>query len=210
MQFGKGAGAIELLGFREIEERENYQIVRPLLNYSKEELQLYLDKREKRYFIDSSNLTYIFHRNRVRHRYTNRFLREFQSGVLKSFEYLDRDREELLEIVDISQICKLHTFKSGSQRSDLYHIDQILKSEGYMLSAKQRDEIVKQQYTVIGGEWVITLGDRIYIAPFKKTKMDKQFKERCRTLKIPSLVRPYLYETDPKLETIKKIMREEG
>ena len=35
--------------------------------------------------------------------------------------------------------------------------------------------------------------DFVYICPFLKLSMPKDFKDRCRLLKIPALIRPYLH-----------------
>ena len=44
MQLSKGAGLVELIGFNEFEHKENYQIYKPLLTISKNELEEYLLK----------------------------------------------------------------------------------------------------------------------------------------------------------------------
>jgi len=55
MQLSKGAGTVELLGLEKREKREFYTLIRPLLNYTKEELLNYLHKHNIKYFVDSSN-----------------------------------------------------------------------------------------------------------------------------------------------------------
>ena len=42
MQLSKGAGLVELIGFNEFEQKENYKIYKPLLNITKNELENYL------------------------------------------------------------------------------------------------------------------------------------------------------------------------
>ena len=197
MQFGKGAGVVELLGFNEIENRENYKIVRPLLNLSKSELEQYLIRNSRKYFIDSSNSSDIYSRNRVRKNYSDSFLNEFRSGVEKSFQYLQRDSRELIEEVEINKREKLYRFKRSNSRTDIFYIDKILKSEGYMLSSKQRAEILEKREVVIAGEWAISIADReVYIAPAIKITMDKKFKEICRKDRVPKLIRPYLFSIE--------------
>jgi len=56
MQLGKGAGLKELFGMSELERREHFWLVRPLLNLRKKELQNYLDERGLHYFVDETNL----------------------------------------------------------------------------------------------------------------------------------------------------------
>ena len=77
----------------------------------------------------------------------------------------------------------------------MHAADITLKALGYLLSASQRQEIVKEESLVIGGEWVVEIkDDLLYITPYKAVDMPKEFKELCRVLKIPSKIRPYLFE----------------
>ena len=43
MQLTKGAGVVEILGYEKIEQRENYKLIRPLINTTKEELLEFLN-----------------------------------------------------------------------------------------------------------------------------------------------------------------------
>jgi tRNA(Ile)-lysidine synthase len=199
MQFSKGAGLLELTGMSEFEIRDNYRIVRPLIDMSKEKLLDYLDSNNIKYFIDSSNFDEKYKRNYFRHNFSNRFLHEFEEGVLNSFQYLEEDRAYLLRnsSLEIENHEKLYFFKkSDNDRVDIFHIDKILKRNGYMLSSKQRDEILKDREVVIGGSWVIAItSERVYISPYIQTIMPKVFKEKCRVQKVPSLIRPYVFKT---------------
>ena len=55
MQLSKGAGLVELIGFNEFEQKENYKIYKPLLDISKDELEKYLIENNYSYFVDQSN-----------------------------------------------------------------------------------------------------------------------------------------------------------
>ena len=86
MQLSKGAGLVELIGFNEFEEKENYKIYKPLLNITKDELENYLKTNHHKYFIDESNFDEKYKRNFFRKNISNPFLENFSSGVKKSFE----------------------------------------------------------------------------------------------------------------------------
>ena len=88
MQLSKGAGLVELIGFNEFEQKENYKIYKPLLNITKDELENYLKMNNHKYFIDESNFDEKYKRNFFRHNFSNLFLQNFSSGVKKSFEYI--------------------------------------------------------------------------------------------------------------------------
>ena len=55
MQFGKGAGICELKGMDFITKEDNYNIVRPMLEFSKDEIISYLDENKYSYFLDKTN-----------------------------------------------------------------------------------------------------------------------------------------------------------
>ena len=197
MQFSKGAGLLELTGMSEFDFRGEYRIIRPLIDIPKEGLLQYLEENNIRYFIDSSNFDESYKRNYFRHNFTNKFLNEFTNGVLKSFQYLEEDRILLLkDSISILREEKFYRFESsGNDRIDIYYIDKILKRNGYILSSKQREEIREKREVVIGGEWAIALTrDFVYIAPYSKTAMPKEFREKCRKKRIPNLIRPYLFD----------------
>ncbi|MEZ4693765.1 MAG: tRNA lysidine(34) synthetase TilS [Aliarcobacter sp.] len=75
MQLSKGAGLIELIGFNEFEQKENYKIYKPLLNITKNELEIYLKENNYKYFIDNSNFDEKYKRNYFRHNFANKFLK---------------------------------------------------------------------------------------------------------------------------------------
>lgn len=192
MQLLKGAGLIEILGFEEIEERENYNIIRPLLNTSKDELLEYLKKRQIRYFIDETNVDHRYRRNLIRDKFSNTLLDLGKDGIIKSFSYLQVDKELIFEyetkrIEDLIIIKRSKDFIRG--------VDKALKSLGYLLSKAQRDEIKREVDMVIGTRFVVAFSkEYIYISPYIKDVMPKEFKELCRIFNIPPKIRPYIYK----------------
>lgn len=55
------------LGINELSTRNNYQIARPLLKCSRQQIQAYYDKRHLKHVEDSSNAQLTYHRNQIRH-----------------------------------------------------------------------------------------------------------------------------------------------
>ncbi len=203
MQMSKGAGIVELLGFKQWEDKITYKIYKPLLEITKEELENYLKSNNHKYFIDNSNFDEKYKRNYFRHNYSDKFLSEFKDGIKNSFEYLENDLNSLqIEEKAILQIEDLEIFKaSNDDNINIRTIDINLKKRGVLLSKASRDEILRQKEIVISHKISVCIGnDLIYIAPFSKSKMDKKFKEKCRLNKIPKNVRVYLYDKniDPK------------
>ncbi|NOR55206.1 MAG: tRNA lysidine(34) synthetase TilS [Sulfurovum sp.] len=198
MRFTKGAGVSELLGLEAISKRNNYTLLRPLLSFSKEELLAYLKSNDYPYFIDESNQDEKYERNKFRHLFSDALLSEYKEGIKRSFAYLRKDKEILESAFDtLYQEKSLIILKISNLNIKAKAVDMTLKKLGYLLSAAQRQEIVKEDSLVIGGEWVVELQeDLLYIAPYLRDEMPKKFKEVCRLAKIPSKIRPYLFQEE--------------
>jgi tRNA(Ile)-lysidine synthase len=196
MRLSKGAGLSELIGLEPVTEKENYTLVRPLLQYAKNELLDYLHEHDHPYFIDESNSDTHYERNRFRKDYSDLFISQFKEGIKRSFEYLRDDKiilESGFQTVFIEK--NLHIIKLDRVNAKVKAADLTLKKLGYLLSALQRNEIKKEKSLVIGGEWAIEVQNNLlYISPYITTDMPKKFKEACRVQKIPIKIRAYLYQ----------------
>ena len=202
MQLCKGCGLAELIGMQPIESREDYNIIRPLLFTPKKSLLKFLETKRIKYFLDHTNQSDSFKRNRFR-KYASSFLmEESSSGVAKSFKILLQDKIDCFPPPKI--LFKSKKFyciaTPSSNKLLIHHIDTLLKEAGYVASTAQRNHILESRSVVIGGEWGIEITDKLtFISPYIKPgslKMPKWFKERCRELKIGSKVRPYLYSLE--------------
>ena len=195
MRLSKGAGLMELIGLESISKRANYQIIRPLLKISKSQLLEYLDSNNYKYFIDSSNFSDKYERNRFRKDFVNSFINKYRDGVVKSFNYLKIDKNQLLSnFKEIYRYKELVILRVENINYRIKAIDLTLKKLGYLLSNAQRNEIIKSNSIVIGGLWAIEIQKNlIFISPYYKIIMPKQYKENCRKYKIPPKIRPYCY-----------------
>ncbi len=195
MQFSKGAGVVELLGLQKIEKRDGYKIIRPLLQTTKDELLNYLHDKNIKYFIDHTNKDTKYKRNHIREKYTKEFLKEYKDGIKKSFDYLQNDFHELLNIELLYQKRELYIVKKqDSNIKNIRAIDKIVKKLGVLISKKTRDELLKEKEIVLSHKIVVAqTNSKIYIAPFLKTTLPKEFKELCRIKKIPPKIRPYIF-----------------
>jgi len=194
MQLSRGAGLSELLGLEESIEKETYTIQRPLLEFSKEELQNYLDTNNHKYFIDETNFNEEYTRNYFRHNFSDKLIKEYKDGIVKSFEYLQNDQNSLLNDIEKKVFEKLHIYRfNGDINIAINLIDKDLKQRGYLITKATRDEIKQKKELVISHEIAVAITDRtIYIAPYLQVNMDKKFKEQCRVNNIPKQIRPYL------------------
>ena len=196
MRLTKGAGTSELLGLEAFSTRRNYNIVRPLLQYSKEELEAYLKTNNYNYFIDATNSDEKYERNRFRNQFSDRLIAEYGEGIRRSFDYLAKDKAVLSEgCKELFHEKELYLLGYQDVHQIVRLVDNYLKRLGYLLSAQQRKELEQERSIVFGAIWAVEIVDkRIFIAPYRKGAMPKAFKEACRKAKIPSKVRSYLYE----------------
>ena len=196
MRLSKGAGVSELLGLSALTKKETHTLIRPLLDYSKEDLLEYLQDHDHPYFIDESNSDETYERNAFRKQFSDPLMAKYKEGIKRSFDYLSKDKERLeSEFETLYAEKKLRVIKLHTLASKVKAVDLSLKKLGYLLSASQRQEIEKETSLVIGGEWAIELqNDLLYISPYITTDMPKKFKEACRVTNIPSKIRPYIFK----------------
>jgi len=204
MRLCKGAGVSELVGLNEVTKKKNYLLVRPLLGFSKDELLEYLKVNNHKYFIDETNSNQEYERNYFRANFSDVLIKKHKSGIKKSFEYLKIDAlllEDKYEIIFKQQelvIAKMKDMSYLAKAADL-----ILKELGYLMSSKQREETRENKNVVIGGLWAIGVSrDMLFVAPYRKTVLPKEFKEKYRVSYIPPLVRGYIYDENINLEVI--------
>ncbi len=196
MQLSKGAGLNELLGLKELDNRKNYQVLRPLLQYSKEQLQSFLNENNIKYFIDESNSDHRYKRNFIRDQFTNQFLSNFHEGVQNSLEYLEND----LEILEPNytrydnELLTIFSFDFIEDIQLIRVIDKELKKRGILITKATRDEILTKKDLVVSHKVAVSIQNhQIFITPyFNDITMEKSFKEKCRLYKIPKNIRPYL------------------
>jgi tRNA(Ile)-lysidine synthase len=196
MRLSKGAGVSELLGLEPVTDKEDYLLVRPLLGYSKEELLAYLHENKYPYFVDESNGDEKYERNVFRKQFSDTLISNYKEGIRRSFTYLRNDKKTLQNNYKIlhanKQLIILHIENSDAK---IIAADKALKTLGYLLSAKQRQEISAKHSLVVGGAWALEMSaDVLFIAPYVACVMPKTFKELCRTHTIPAKIRPYLFK----------------
>lgn len=207
MQLSLGAGLVELIGLNTFEKKQTYTIYKPLLNLSKKELETYLLKNKYKYFIDKSNFDEKYRRNYFRHNFSEKFLNEYKNGIIKSFEYLNKDLKSLkLNTIAKYKKYDLEIFENLNDNNlNIRIIDISLKKRGVLLSKAQRDEILKQKNITISDKINISIDNKyIFIVPKVKITMTKEFKEKCRIKKIPENIRPYIFSKNIDLEEMIK------
>jgi tRNA(Ile)-lysidine synthase len=197
MQLTKGAGVKELNSFKGLVDRNNYQIIRPLINTDKNTILDYLKENKVKSFYDDSNSDESIKRNYFRHNFSNKLVEEFKDGISKSFKYIDEDEKDIKDskIVE-TEYEYMFIIYSSEENSDLRSISKVLKYKfNKVLSQKVRTELLKTDFDhVFSGIAVEKKGNKIYIAPYQKANrtMTKKEKDTFRTSGIPSKIRGYI------------------
>ena len=209
MQFCKGAGCLELRGMQELQTRENYTLIRPLLHLDKSELLEYLHRENIEYFEDESNHDESIKRNEFRHNYTTPLIKKHLSGIKRSFEYIDEDAKELHREIKVEKIKEFAYFSSQGSRSDIYAIDKYIKSLGSIITAHEKELLKSQKSTILSRKYLVSFERNfIFIAPYQKRTivLEKEFKERCRVLKIEPKLRSYLAKEQEIFQKVEKLL----
>ncbi|RDU69984.1 tRNA lysidine(34) synthetase TilS [Helicobacter cholecystus] len=205
MQMCKGAGLNTLLGFDFVQSYREYLIYRPLWKVPKASLYQYCKQKGIAYFEDLSNQEEKYTRNIFR-QYLQPLILKYSRGIEKSLEYLNQEKKRLYKKKEITEFGDIASFQRGDQEDDLHQIDLLLKKRGYLLSALQKKEIIKENFVCeIGGKWIIESDEgRIYLCSKVKIIMDKDFRDLCRKLRIPRNIRANVFALGKKHQEIKE------
>lgn len=145
MRIVRGSNLNGYAGFRNIVDMDGYKIVRPLINYTKKELEEYDQENEVKYYIDSSNDKDKYTRNRYR-KYLLPFLKQEEMDVhlkfLKFSNFLN-DASKFIEKVRDKTIKKV-------MEDEKILIDRFLEEDQfiqkeilyYLLSEFYQDDLI--------------------------------------------------------------------
>lgn len=198
MQIAKGAGIEEIYGMNGYTKRKGYNIVRPLIKLTKEEILNKLKKNNIKYFYDKSNSDEKYTRNKIRHNFSEPFLKEFSKGVSKTFDILEKEKEHINKYELIKKKKEYYKYKVD-QVFSANILSKHFKKNGYLLSGNQRKEFEKNLEIVIplnkNKNVIATFKNGyIYITPYiTNIKINKKEREKLRLSGIPPKHRPYIY-----------------
>lgn len=145
MRITRGSNLSGYSGFKKIVHMDNYDIVRPLLNYTKKELEEYNLMNHVTYFIDSSNDKDKYTRNRYR-KYILPFLKEednnvhlkylkFSTVLSEADQFIEKERNRAIDKVITHDNINIDEFKK---------IDHFLQKEilYYLMSEYYQDDLI--------------------------------------------------------------------
>ena len=194
MRLSKGAGVLTLSGMQKIQKREEYNIIRPLINTTKDELLKYLDTNKIKYFVDKSNFNIKYERNQFRP-IAKDLLKYGKEGFNRSFELLLNEANIIKRGFNLKfKEKELRVIELKSKEYAPYALNFYLKELNYLISYNEQILILKQNSIVVGRKWAVEIVDNIlYIAPFIKIPIPKKIRENYRKLKIPPKIRGYIF-----------------
>ena len=145
MRLVRGSNLSGYSGFKKVVPMEGYKIVRPLIPYTKEELENYDKLNNVKYFVDSSNDKDKYTRNRYR-KYLMPFLKEEDSNVHHKFlkfseelsdasRFIDKERDKALDRCLNNNVINLDKFVN----EDKFIQKEILY---YLLSEFYQDDLI--------------------------------------------------------------------
>ncbi|MHC3993784.1 tRNA lysidine(34) synthetase TilS [Thiomicrolovo sp. ZZH C-3] len=205
MQLCKGAGLPELLGMAPVTQRKGYQLVRPLLDVTKNDLRSWLDTHGYRYFEDSTNSDPRHMRNRFREQHASPLLEQYSTGIRNTLDFLGRDAAALPPLPVPAIDNEILMFAGRQDRATLMRaVDRWLKRQGYLLRQGEKERMLNEDELVLGRRYALSITPRCtLVTPLAEASMPKTFRETCRLLGIGPAVRPYLYKDQACFNAVK-------
>ena len=157
MRIVRGSNISGYSGFKKIVKMDDYTIVRPLINYTKKELEDYDKSNKVKYYVDSSNMKDKYTRNRYR-KYILPFLKEEDKDVHLKFikfsnllsdanKFIDKERDKAIKRVmeeDKIIIDKFLLEDNYLQREILYYLlNSFYQDDLILINDKHIDLILK-------------------------------------------------------------------
>lgn len=148
MRLTRGASAEQLLGIREqqdfpLENGEGY-LIRPLLDYSKEEIYEYAKEHELLYVEDESNQGLDYTRNRFR----NQIIPLLKEENVQFNEHIQQFRKDLADLIKISRGPINRVYKKlTSEIDEEFHLD-VIRFKDYSVAMQEAviQDILKKLY----------------------------------------------------------------
>ena len=135
MRISRGSNLSGYSGFHKVVDMGSYKIIRPLIDYTKEQLEQYNKDNNIKYYIDESNFKDQYTRNRYRkyvlpflkeedHNIHNKFIK-FSQNLSEANMFIEKERDKVLKNVIVNDkiiIDKFIAIDSFLQKEILYYL----------------------------------------------------------------------------------------
>ena len=157
MRIVRGSNLKGYSGFKEIVDMGNYKIIRPLIYFTKKELEEYDKENDVKYFIDSSNEKDKYTRNRYR-KYVLPFLKKedkdvhlkflkFSRTLFEANNFIDKVTNKAIDRCYRDNVIKVNLFLEEEpfiQREILYYIlSEFYQDDLILINDKHIDLLIK-------------------------------------------------------------------
>ncbi len=164
-------------------KRDN--IIRPLIDISKEDILAYCENKGFEYVTDSSNLTDLYRRNQIRHNILPYFKEtnpSFCKSALRMFSALDTDNEYLSSLADIEiEKCKIADNIYSAQKLKGLHpaiLNRVIVSISREATAHPENNHIDMIKDILSATGKVNLpGDVFAICDGKSLKFEKNSPE---------------------------------
>lgn len=161
MRIVRGSNLNGYAGFKKIVDMDNYLIVRPLIDYTKIELEQYNLDNNVQYYVDQSNSNDKYTRNRYR-KYVLPFFKEEDNNVHSKFLkfsdtleaasiFINKERNKAIKRVLVNDSIMIEKFKIEDeyiQREILYYLlSEFYQDDLILVSDKHIDLIINLIYS---------------------------------------------------------------
>lgn len=121
-------------GIKEISYYKDLKIIRPLLNYTKEEILKYNIDNNVPYSIDKTNLLPIYKRNKIRIEKINKMNKEQKLKIKEEIDSINLSINNLINGLKLDKINKIYYLLSLDKTSFLYALNILIKEVDPSLS----------------------------------------------------------------------------
>lgn len=161
MKIVRGSNLKGYSGFKEVVDFNEFKIVRPLINYTKEELIKYCDDNNIKYYIDSSNDNIDYTRNRFRkvllpffkeenNEVHKKFLK-FSNTLNDTYNYVSRERDKAINRCMDNNYIIIDKFKLEDmfiQKEIIYYLlSELYDNDLYLVYDKHTNLIMELIYS---------------------------------------------------------------
>lgn len=137
MRIVRGSSLRGYSGFKKIVEMNNYKIIRPLINVTKDDILVYLEKNNIKYYIDQTNMDDNYTRNRYR-KYMLPMLKKENKNVHNKFykfsetlrlydNYVEKQTKNIIKLIYKNNTLNLLEFKKLDYLLQIRIINLILE-----------------------------------------------------------------------------------
>lgn len=182
MRISRGSTLGGYSGFKEIIDKDNYKILRPLINKSKQEIKDYASLNKIPYMEDASNKKDKYTRNRYR-KYIVPKLKEENSNLVNSFLKFSKELENADNFInqEMSKYIKIVINNNKLDITKYLELDSFAKKRilGYVLKSNYADDLIliNDKHLELINDLIISKKVNTYIYLPNNIKVIKNYNE---------------------------------